>query len=77
MTSIRKLEKVSAEEMETVDASKVTTLATEPAEVEGQDPYVGRVECAWCGYTARVILDTDYYKYFTCGNCGSNSRGRA
>ena len=42
---------------------------TGTADVEGQDPYVGRVECPWCSNIGRAILDTDYYKYFYCA-CG-------
>lgn len=67
---IRKGTKITAEEEKGMDRSKMGIAVVGQADVEGQDPYIGRVECPWCGMTGRAILDTDYYKYFGCGNCG-------
>ena len=76
MATIKKLEKASDEELKAAGAEVTKLAPADDAEVEGQDPYIGRVECPWCGMTSRVILDTDYYKYFACGNCGRPAKGR-
>jgi hypothetical protein len=67
---IRKGTKISADEAKSLDRSKMGVAITGTAEVEGQDPYIGRVECPWCFTRGRAILDTDYYKWFECGGCG-------
>ncbi len=64
---IKKASKISADEAKTLDRSRMGVAVVGEADVEGQDPYIGRIECGWCGQTGRVILDTDFYKYFTCG----------
>lgn len=71
---VKKLEKVTNEELAAADPKTVAQLTTDVAEVEGQEPYLARVECGWCGQISRVILDTDYIKYYRCGSCGYGGR---
>jgi predicted RNA-binding Zn-ribbon protein involved in translation (DUF1610 family) len=51
-------------------------LAGQPkaSEVEGQASYYSYIQCPGCGLIDRARLDTDYYKWFSCGNCGTAFR---
>ena len=67
---VKKGTKITEDEAKTLERAQMGVAITGQAEVEGQDPYIGRVECPWCGNIGRAILDTDYYKWFACGACG-------
>lgn len=76
MSEVRKLTKLTPEEEAAVDRSTLKMLVDVPeAEVEGQEKYLGIIECAWCGHRYRAILDTDYEvgpsrNCRGCSNCG-------
>jgi len=67
---VRKGTKIRPEEEKKMDRARMGIAIVGPADVEGQDPRLARVECPWCATTGRAILDTDDYKYFGCGSCG-------
>ncbi|MCW5774317.1 MAG: hypothetical protein KIT16_21925 [Rhodospirillaceae bacterium] len=65
-------QRVSAEEAKAIPSGQVAhALPPGPmdeSEVEGQSPYWQYYRCG-CGSVFRVLLDTDYTKYFYCA-CG-------
>jgi hypothetical protein len=68
--------KIEAEEEAKLDPAKrgiLTNYRPEP-EVEGQWLYPGITECPWCGNLGHSILDTDVYRWYTCGRCGRSFR---
>ena len=71
-----KLVKVSDEEAKALDPRQRIEVGTTEPEVEGQEKYIGRFECMWCGQAFRAILDTDNDTcfHFVCPNCGRHTR---
>jgi len=62
--------KISDADAKKMDRSKMGIAIAGEADVEGQEMYIGIVECPWCGLRGRAILDTDRYSFFGCGHCG-------
>ena len=66
-------ERVPDAEAKTVPADRIARTVPpdrmDANEVEGQYPYWQYYRCT-CGSVFRVLLDTDYYKYFTSPCCG-------
>lgn len=66
-------ERVSEAEAKTATADRIARTIPptrlEENEVEGQYPYWKYYRCG-CGTVFRVLLDTDYYKYFYSPCCG-------
>lgn len=74
MAEVHQGTKITREEAKTLDRSKMAVAITQVPEVEGQEPYYDIVACPWCGNLGRVILDTDFYVWLTCGRCGEHFR---
>jgi len=72
--TVKKGTKITREEAKSLDRTKMGVGITKAPEVEGQELYVGLVECPWCRTLNRVILDTNYYVWWTCGGCGGHYR---
>lgn len=62
--------KITAEEAAKLNPAEMGVAITGTPDVEGQEAYLGLIECPWCGNVGRAILDTDRYKWFQCGGCG-------
>jgi hypothetical protein len=68
---VGKAELAAADKGKAKEGPATANTASQPqAQVQGQYPYYGRMICPY-GHVGYGYLDTDYYKKWTCWNCGA------